>query len=186
MSSSKVRIISGKWKGRKIEFPSDVVRPTGDRIRETVFNWLQPYIHEATCLDLFAGSGALGFESLSRGAKKIILVDQSKEVIQSLKENAEKLNAENFKIISATTPSENLTKQLSEYSFDIIFIDPPFRKGLLKETVEWISENISLAKDVVIYIESERNFKIDFMPKHFECLKVKKAGSVQYSLYTLR
>ena len=186
MELSKIRIISGKWRGRKIEFPSDVVRPTGDRIRETLFNWLQSDIYDATCLDLFAGSGAFSFESLSRGAKKVVAVDQSTEVINCLKNSAKRLLAENLKIINASTPSENLARQLSEINFDIIFIDPPFEKGLLKETVEWVIENISLNKNALIYVEAEKDLKIDFMPENFELLKDKTAGKVRYLLYIVK
>lgn len=183
MSLSKVRIIGGQWRGRKIEFPGELVRPTGDRIRETVFNWLQHDIHGANCLDLFSGSGAFGFESLSRGAKEVVLVDQSTEVIKSLKNSAEKLQAKNLKIIHATTPSENLAKQLSEFSFDIIFIDPPFKKALLKDTVLWVCENISLNKGAFIYLEAEKDLNIDFMPDNLELLKEKTAGRVRYFLF---
>lgn len=185
MSASKVRIIGGQWRGRKIDFPGEIVRPTGDRIRETLFNWLQNNIHDAVCVDFFSGSGAFCFEALSRGAKKVVAIDQSTEVIKSLKNSAKILNAENLKIINATTPSENLAKELSGNSFDIVFIDPPFKKDLLKDTVSWMVENISLNKDALIYLESEKNLKIDFMPGNFELLKEKTAGRVRYCLFRL-
>ncbi|WP_309567556.1 16S rRNA (guanine(966)-N(2))-methyltransferase RsmD [Coxiella-like endosymbiont] len=92
----KFRIIAGKWRGRKIVFPSlPELRPTSDRIRETLFNWLSPYIKDSCCLDLFAGSGALGFEALSRGCAHVTFFDHSKKVIETLQKNAEILNTKN-------------------------------------------------------------------------------------------
>ena len=91
--ANEIRIIAGKWRGRKIQFPTvEGLRPTPNRIRETLFNWLAPYIHEARCLDLFTGSGALGFESLSRGAAYVLCLEKDREAYQMLRINAERLN----------------------------------------------------------------------------------------------
>ncbi len=183
MSQSKVRIISGIWKGRKIEFPGDIVRPTGDRIRETVFNWLQFHTLQASCLDLFAGSGVFGFESLSRGAKEVVMIDQSTFVIKSLKANIEKLQAQHLHLINATVPSPQLASQLSQKSFDLVFIDPPFRKGLVQQSLEWLLKNVALNKHAMIYIEAEKELKFDFIPESLRLYRDKVSGAVHYSLY---
>lgn len=183
METSKVRIISGIWKGRKIEFPGDIVRPTGDRIRETVFNWLQFHTLQATCLDLFAGSGVFGFEALSRGANQVVMIDQSTVVMKSLKTNAQHLNAQHLELIQATAPSSQLAAQLSQYSFDLVFIDPPFHKGLVKQSLDWLVENVRLNKGAMIYIEAEKELKVDFIPETLSLYRDKVSGAVHYSLY---
>ncbi|NQY41753.1 MAG: 16S rRNA (guanine(966)-N(2))-methyltransferase RsmD, partial [Legionellales bacterium] len=128
-NSGSLRVISGVWRGRKIVFPNNLdIRPTSDRTRETLFNWLNPDIRDATCLDLFAGSGILGIEALSRGAKKVVSVEQNSKAIRCLRENIKKFNSNAMQIINTTIPS---TSKLFDYPFDIIFVDPPFRKNLL-------------------------------------------------------
>lgn len=183
MSLSKIRIISGIWKGRKIEFPGDIVRPTGDRVRETVFNWLQFHTLQATCLDLFAGSGVFGFEALSRGAKEVVMIDQSTVVMKSLTANVQLLKAQHAQLILATVPTSQLAVQLSQQSFDLVFIDPPFHKGLVKESLLWLLDNVSLNKGAMIYIEAEKELTIDFIPECLSLYRDKVTGAVHYSLY---
>jgi len=177
--SNKVRIIAGKWKGRKLRFPDlPELRPTPDRVRETLFNWLAPIIQDATCLDLFAGSGALGFEALSRGAKKVVMIDESQEIIGQLQVNAEIIDAEDLEFHCGTVPKIVLTPQ----KFDIVFLDPPFKSGLLQASIDWLAQSEYLAKNAHIYIETHTELTPDMLPKSWEVIRDKKAGQVRYYL----
>jgi 16S rRNA (guanine966-N2)-methyltransferase len=178
----QLRIIGGKWRSRKISFlPLDEVRPTTDRTRETLFNWLQPYIENANCLDLFAGSGALSFEALSRGAKKVIAVDHSNKVIAKLKENAVILQATNLELYCFSIP-ENLDK-IPNLDFDIIFLDPPFIKHLVKLCCEALEQLKFLKNRTLIYIEAESNLEIkENIPSSWEILKSSKTKQIGYYL----
>ncbi len=151
---SRLRIIGGKWRRREIRFDSrSDVRPTTDSARETLFNWLQMRIEGAGCLDLFAGSGALGFEALSRGAAHVVFVDSSRRCIQQLERTASDLDAESFdvKFMDAARFIEQTDQQ-----FDIVFVDPPFRRGLAAQTVGLLVSSQCLASDALIYVESEK------------------------------
>ena len=145
-----VRLISGKWGGRVLTFPSvDGLRPTLGSQRETLFNWLRPIIRNSRCLDLFAGSGALGFEAASGGAESVFLVEKSKKIYLSLLSNAELLNAENCRIFNTTAQSflERYPEQ-----FDIFFLDPPFSNPeILENTVSLIKERLTAGQ--LIYLE---------------------------------
>ncbi len=159
-----VRLISGKWGGRVLSFPSiDGLRPTLGSQRETLFNWLRPIIRNSRCLDLFAGSGALGFEAASGGANCVFLVEKSKKVYLSLLSNAELLNAENCQIFHATAQSflERCPEQ-----FDIFFLDPPFSNlEILEKTVSLIKERLSEGQ--LIYLEgSNIKFLKELCQKH--------------------
>ena len=121
----RVRIIAGRWRGRRLPVPDlPEIRPTGDRIRETLFNWLTPIIVGARCLDLFAGSGVLGFESGSRGAAEVVLVDRSRKVTAVLERETNRLNAESMTIVCAD--AMQWLSQSRERGFDVVFLDPPF------------------------------------------------------------
>src|SRR5205085_3095301 len=125
MQQGSVRIIAGKWRGRKLKVPDiQDLRPTPDRVRETVFNWLAPYIQGSYCLDLFTGSGVLGFEALSRGASYVEMIDQSPEVVTLLQQELMQFEAENARIFCKTVPHE-LPK--ADHMFDIVFLDPPYQ-----------------------------------------------------------
>lgn len=180
---NQLRIIAGKWKSRRINFlPLTGVRPTTDANRETLFNWLQDKIRDAICLDLFAGSGALGFEALSRGAKHVTMVDSSIKIIQNLKENAQALNAtESINFICAKVPEQFV--KISPQKFDIIFLDPPFHKNLVAPICE-ILENMSfVANDGYVYIETEKELDIsNILPKPWQILRTKLSGQVRYHL----
>ena len=148
---SKVRIIAGQWRGRNIEFPNlKSLRPTPDRVRETLFNWLSSYIVGAKCLDLFAGSGALGFEALSRGAAHAVLVDNNARVCKQLKKQAQILNANNIRIVH-----QQATEFISDNrdSFDIVFIDPPFNSKLASTLADMLLEHPMLNNKAMIYVE---------------------------------
>ena len=169
-----VRLISGKWGGRVLNFPTvDGLRPTLGSQRETLFNWLRPIIRNSRCLDLFAGSGALGFEAASGGATSVILVEKSKKAYLSLVSNAELLNAENCRIFNATAQSflERYPEQ-----FDIFFLDPPFSNPeILERTVSLIQERLSEGQ--LIYLEgSNLKFLKELCQKHSLVICKERSG----------
>lgn len=176
----QIRIIGGQWRGRKLKVP-DVpnLRPTPDRVRETLFNWLVPYIHGAYCLDPFAGSGALGFEALSRGAAKVVMTDHSPVVIKLLQEEARMLNAEGAEIYRAAAPGQ-LKKP--EKPFTIVFLDPPFQENLLLPTCFYLVEQGFLAPQAFIYLEARQTIQETDLPAGWVLLKSKRAGEVGYHL----
>ncbi|XPF93010.1 16S rRNA (guanine(966)-N(2))-methyltransferase RsmD [Colwellia sp. RE-S-Sl-9] len=181
-SSSKgsIRIISGKHRGRKLPvLMAEGLRPTTDRVKETVFNWLMPYMHESICLDCFAGSGGLGFEAQSRGAKGVTLIELNKAAAQQLEQNKALLKANNITIENTNTLTflEKCSKK-----FSIVFIDPPFRKGLIEQTIDLLNNNL-LETNALIYIEMESEEEIQSIPGNWQLLKEKKAGQVAYRLY---
>lgn len=183
MLKNQVRIIAGKWRGRKISFPSmQGLRPTSDRTRETLFNWLMGKIENATCLDLFAGSGALGLEALSRGAKRVIFVDSSNVVIQNLQTICETLKAEN-QVISQSD-AEKFVSTTTE-KFDIVFMDPPFNKGLILPTIQLIEKFDILTPNAYIYLESESSLDPTVLPKTWKIIKSKSSRQVYYYLIQL-
>ncbi len=183
MNNNQLRIIGGRWRGRRINFPdAQGLRPTGDRIRETLFNWLQNNIQDAHCLDLFSGSGALGFEALSRGAESVTFVDQNSDVIKHLHITAEKLSAKNLTLIHDAIPSQSLTKKLSRQQFSIVFIDPPFHQGFVEKCCTWLIESNLLSQNALIYIEAERELSPLPIPANWELLKSKFTGQVGYHL----
>lgn len=180
MKQGVVRIIAGKWRGRRLKVP-DVknVRPTPDRVRETLFNWLAPIIPEAHCLDLFAGSGVLGFEALSRGAKQVVMVDQSKEVITLLKEECQIFGADNAEIYQAHVPQQ---LQRPRHPFDIVFLDPPYQDKMLIPCCQYLEEQEYLADLAHIYLEAHQTIKDNDLPLNWRIIKSQKAGHVFYHL----
>jgi 16S rRNA (guanine966-N2)-methyltransferase len=175
---NEIRIIGGKWRGRKLKFvPQAHLRPTPNRVRETLFNWLAPIIDGAICLDLFAGSGALGFEALSRGAGYVVMVDKSAQVIKTLKENAAIFQAEHIEFINAKFSPK--MKNIFSQKFDIVFLDPPFYKNLIKPSLEWLQKNDCLAANALVYVEKER--QVD-LPENWKIYRGKIAGQVSYSV----
>lgn len=177
---SELRIVGGKWRGRKIQFPCiPGLRPTPDRVRETLFNWLSPVIMHARCLDLFAGSGALGVEALSRGASEVIFIDESLTVVQALLNNLSKLSAENA-LAHQKVFSTHLHLDVSP--FDIIFLDPPFHQGLLASSCNWLETQGLVKSTSLIYLETELSPSELLLPPFWEILRQKKAGKVFYYL----
>lgn len=180
-SLGQIRIIGGKWRGRKLPVrDSEGLRPTTDRIKETLFNWLMPVVREARCLDCFAGSGALGFEALSRFADTVTFIELDKQNAQLLAENKTRLQAENATIINSN--SLMVLGQIGN-AFDVVFIDPPFRKGLLNETIELLEKNQWLADESWIYIESEAESSLTNIPVNWQLHREKIAGQVAYRLF---
>ncbi len=159
--NNTIRIIGGYLRGTKIKFPSETgLRPTSDRTKETLFNWLTPYIHNSHCLDLFTGSGSLGFEALSRGAKTVTMVDQSKTVYQQLTYYQTKLAAikpESTVNIIQSSAESFITTDLMKY--DIVFLDPPFNQDLLLPCLNKICKKIAM--QTLIYFEAEKSLSLD-------------------------
>lgn len=180
MAYGFIRIVGGSFRGRKLKVAGlPNVRPTPDRVRETLFNWLQPVIIGAHCLDLFAGSGALGFESLSRGAASVVMVDQSAQVVDILRQELQELGGGNIEIYKATVPHQ-LKKPAQP--FDIVFVDPPFQENMLPMVCRYLEQNSFLADNAYIYLEAKEAVTQDMLPSNWELLKSKKAGMVAYHL----
>jgi len=175
--ASKVRIIGGNWRGRKIPVPdAQGLRPTPDRVRETLFNWLQPFLHGAKCLDLFAGSGALGIEAVSRGAASSLLIEQDRETAETLRESLRMLDADKIAVHQADALQWIKT---TNQVFDIIFLDPPFGKNMIEQCLSLLAKSECVAEQTLIYVESERIWQAE---KNVEVIKQAKAGQVHYML----
>ncbi|MEN8129979.1 MAG: 16S rRNA (guanine(966)-N(2))-methyltransferase RsmD [Pseudomonadota bacterium] len=174
-----VRIIGGQWRGRRIGFPDRPgLRPTADRVRETLFNWLQPTISGVSCLDLFAGSGVLGLEAASRGADAVLMLDSNPSVVRHLKQQAALFNADQIHIVQADALS---WLQTSTQNFDIIFLDPPFGQGVLARALGILREK-SLSSETLIYLETEAALPVPNLPEDWEYLRDARAGAVKYYL----
>ncbi|PHQ58588.1 MAG: 16S rRNA (guanine(966)-N(2))-methyltransferase RsmD [Porticoccus sp.] len=183
MARSQVRIIGGQWRGRKLHFNEVAgLRPTGDRIRETLFNWLAPWIGGARCLDLFAGSGALGIEALSRGAAETTLIETHPQAAENLRDNCTRLKADDAKIIRTNTLIW-LANSSPDQPFDIVFLDPPFSSDLLQPCCELLQRPGLLATGSLIYLETDRYRPLPETPPTWELLREKTAGQVSYRLY---
>ena len=184
---NQLRIIGGQWRGRKLLI-ADVegLRPTGDRIRETVFNWLQGDIVDAHCLDCFAGTGALGFESLSRGAKAVIALEKNKTAFKQLQHNASQLKTheceqQSLEIIQTDALNWLENSSLEKQSIDIVFIDPPFQANLWAKVFEALINSQCLKKEACIYIECQSDTPI-VLPKQWSIYREKVTGTVRYLL----
>ena len=186
----QIRIIAGQYRGRKLPvLMAEGLRPTTDRVKETVFNWLMPYIQNALCLDCFAGSGSLGFEAISRGAQHATLLELNNAAAKQLKQNVQLLNAENINIkqvdslafLNSSTPVD-----LDTQPFDLVFLDPPFNKQLVEKSALLLNEGW-LAPKALVYVEMEShsNHKNNqqSIPNNWRLLKEKTAGQVTYQLY---
>lgn len=177
---NQVRIIGGLWRGRKIDFPDlPSIRPTPDRVRETLFNWLTPHIVGAVCLDLFAGSGVLGFEALSRGAKQVTFVDNQYAAIQQIRLNAKKLDITQAHYLHGTVPMLSID---IEHTFDIVFLDPPYLQDLLNPSIKWLESRHYLSQHAILYIERHYKDTPLHLSKHWKILRDKTAGQVHYLL----
>lgn len=178
--SGYLRIIGGTWRSRKIPFAVGAgVRPTPDRVRETLFNWLQPVIQGARCLDLYSGSGALSFEALSRGAASAVMVDEDLRVIQQLQQNIDLLSADKAQV-KWTDALQYLSE--SPQPFDVVFLDPPFRDDVLNECCRRIERYGWLAPKAWVYIEADVRRKMTDLPDNWEIIHHKTAGQVAYYL----
>jgi 16S rRNA (guanine966-N2)-methyltransferase len=173
-----VRIIGGLYRGKKLHFPEvEGLRPTPDRVRETLFNWLINYIKEARCLDAFSGSGALGLEAFSRGASKVVFIEQAPQAHANLQKTITQFNSPCLKVLKEDT---RLYLQKSTEQFDIIFLDPPFSQEYIPQCLNMIVQNKLVPQGGLVYMESASPIEIDM--NHWQQLKLKKAGQVVYGL----
>jgi len=176
----RFRIIGGEWRGRRLPVPpgSDV-RPTPDRVRETVFNWLAPVIAGARCLDLYAGSGALGLEALSRGAARTVFVDRAPAVLRQISASLEMLKS---------AGGETVCMDAMNYldgpatPFDVVFLDPPYRQGLVAPAMTRLAERGWLAAGASVYLEHEAGIEPPPLPTGWHLFRSAKAGRVRYHL----
>ncbi|PNQ58647.1 16S rRNA (guanine(966)-N(2))-methyltransferase RsmD [Vibrio sagamiensis] len=180
-TSGFVRIISGLWRGRKLPVhDAEGLRPTTDRVKETLFNWLAQDVPQAKCLDLFSGAGSLGFESASRQAEHVTMVELNAQAFQQLQKNVTTLKATNIELIQ-NDALQFLQQPATPYN--VVFIDPPFRKGLLDETIDLLEKQGWLAADAMIYIETEKELDITTLPNNWHLHREKTAGQVSFRLY---
>ena len=176
------RIIGGIFKGTNIPFkPSKELRPTENRTRETLFNWLMLDIADAVCLDMFSGTGALGFEALSRGAKEVVFIEKSKLLCESISKVIHKLSLENRTTVINSDSIKYSYKDM-ESKFNVLFLDPPFRKSLLHSAYTTCLIKNILKEDALIYVESETGNAYEF--DKWKEIKSTKAGQTQFSLFT--
>ncbi|WED26603.1 16S rRNA (guanine(966)-N(2))-methyltransferase RsmD [Vibrio sp. DW001] len=180
-SEGSIRIIAGLWRGRKLPVcNAEGLRPTTDRVKETLFNWIAQDVPHAKCLDLFAGSGGLGFEAASRQAKQVVMIELNVQAHKQLSQNITTLKTDSIDAIHSDSLSY-LEKQ--GMPFDIVFIDPPFRKGLLEKSLKLLEENNWLAENAMIYIETEKELTLTGVPDNWSLYREKKAGQVSYRLF---
>lgn len=180
----KVKIIAGKWRGRLLPVVDEsTLRPTPSRVRETLFNWLQQDIVDARCLDLFAGSGALGIEALSRGAKEVCFVELKTPAYASLKKLVDNLQAtQQCQVIQQDAIVWLEQAKAKSLTFDIIFLDPPFATTLLKQSLSLLIASGILAEKTLIYVESALLVQQEDLPPSWQILKQQKASEVCYQL----
>lgn len=178
--SGKVRIISGQWRRRSLPVPNvENLRPTPDRVRETLFNWLAGSIEGARCLDLYAGSGALGFEAASRGAARAVLVERDERAVDSMRRQAHALHADQIEVVHA-----DVRRWLRGEAtlFDIVFVDPPYGSGDLGEICTLLEQGGWLAPGALVYLESGLEPETLPLPPAWRMLRRQKAGRVRYHL----
>jgi 16S rRNA (guanine966-N2)-methyltransferase len=177
---NEVRIIAGRWRSRKLRFPAaDELRPTPDRVRETLFNWLQGELEGKQCLDLYAGSGALGFEAASRGAERVVEVERDARVCAALRRNCAELVATQVAVVHADA-FRFLTR--TARTFDIVFLDPPFRRGHVPRCCELLESRGWLSDRAWIYIEAEAQLPVEALNTPWPIVRSQKSGDVGYHL----
>lgn len=178
----QVRIIGGLWRGRKLTFtPTQGLRPTGDRIRETLFNWLAPHIQGARCADLFAGSGALGMEALSRGALYCDFVDTASAAVSQIEQNLRRLEAHDRGVCHRVTAQQFLQDAVAPY--DIVFIDPPFKLQMAEPVCASLARTRLLSDAALIYVETPATEQPN-MPGQWALHREKVSGGVAYRLFS--
>ncbi len=176
--ANTLRIIGGEWRSRKLQFlDAPGLRPTPDRIRETLFNWLQGDIYNALCLDLFAGSGAIGLEALSRGAKSVDFVEKNAAASKQLISNLTLLKSDSN--VYQTDALSFLNQHTADQPYDLIFLDPPYRQGLLDESLNLLTAKGLIGGHSLIYLEHESEESFDFTKFDLEIIKQASAGQVQ-------
>jgi len=185
--SSSLRIIAGDWRGRNLPIvTSDGLRPTGDRLRETLFNWLAPWLPGSRCLDLFAGSGALGFEALSRGAASATMLESHREVARQLRDNCTTLATSRADIIEADAltwiSQDRGAAPSAAQVFDLVFVDPPFAADLWQKALDLLEEQHWLADQALIYVETPKDLPLH-PPGNWTLHRRKITGVVSAHLY---
>lgn len=176
----RVRIIAGRWRGRYVEVLDEPdLRPTGSRIRETLFNWLAPAIDGARCLDLFAGTGVLGLEAASRGAAEVVMVDQDLRKVRHIAAEASRLGAGSVRVEHSEAMSW-LARDAGRY--DIVFLDPPFRQGLVGRCCAALAQSGRLAERALVYVEIEADADMPEWPRGWRVRRERQAGRVRYLL----
>jgi 16S rRNA (guanine966-N2)-methyltransferase len=177
---SRVRIIGGEWRGRKLHFPAaPTLRPTPDRVRETVFNWLQQHVPGSRCLDLFAGSGALGFEALSRGAREVVFVETDPAAIAGIVNMLQVLGCDRGKALRSDAFA--FLAQPPE-PFDIVFLDPPFAERSLARACAGLESGGWLRPGALVYLEDAASAGVPELPPGWTLFRSKRAGEVGYHL----
>lgn len=182
-----MRVISGKVRGLKLNTPkNEDVRPTTDRVKESLFNIINPYIMESSILDLFAGTGSLGIECLSRGAKKCVFVDISKESIAIVKSNIKKARVENESVVLNLDFKDAVNKlKIQKSKFDVIFMDPPYYKNMFIDALEKIDNADLLDEDGIIVVEHDSKDEFPENIGRLEKFKAKKYGNTTLTFYKL-
>lgn len=182
----EVRIIAGLWRGRKLPvLNAEGLRPTTDRMKETLFNWLMMDVPNARCLDCFAGSGSLGIEALSRQAQAVVFLEKFATAATQLKKNLASLKTENGTVIQ-TDSLQFLAQKNNDKPFDVVFIDPPFHQGLVPPILTALAHNGWLAENALLYVETEKNHLPLSLPAHWQIRKEKTAGQVVSRLVEIK
>ena len=181
--TNSIRIIAGQWRGRRLPvLEVDGLRPTTDRVRETLFNWLMHDVSNARCLDLFAGSGALGLECLSRGASQSTFVESDRRVAAQLEKNIHTLGSENSAEVLMQS-ALNFLRQAGSRQYDLVFLDPPFDSGLLCQALPLLVDNNWLADGALVYLEQASKRPPEAVPHGWSIHKEGRAGYCRYGLY---
>ena len=181
MSSGNIRIIAGRWRRRLLPVADSIgLRPTPGRVRETLFNWLQDEIEGRTCLDLFAGTGALGFEAASRGAREVVMVERKRDLARAMEKTASDLGAGSVRVFCA----DALTwRPASDIRFDLVFLDPPWSGPAPEEALRYLDRIEAIAPRALVCIESDRKAKDFSLPADWILRRRRCAGQVRYGLF---
>jgi len=176
----QVRIIGGVWRGSKLPvMMRDGLRPTASRTRETLFNWLQPIIQGSDCLDLFAGSGVLGFEAVSRGAAQADLIEMDRQIVEQLQQQVRRLQATQVSVIHQV--AQEFISQ-THHQYDVVFIDPPFHQIDLVNLLAQLHTGQIVKADAKIYVEAPKQCLPDKLPANWVWQRQSEAGEVEYGL----
>ena len=179
--AGRLRIVAGNWRSRLLDIAEvEGLRPTSERVRETLFNWLAPRIHAARCLDAYAGTGALGLEALSRGARSVDFVERSGVAAKQLRRNIDILHARGAVVIQAS--ALDYLRETATGPYDLVFLDPPFAADLLEETCRLLAQRHLLAENALVYLELPKKGGEVCLPTGWKVEKDKSAGNVRYML----
>ncbi|MFT8257790.1 MAG: 16S rRNA (guanine(966)-N(2))-methyltransferase RsmD [Candidatus Symbiodolus clandestinus] len=180
----QVRLIAGRWRGKKLTVLAEPgLRPTSDRWRETLFNWLAPQLPDAQVLDCFAGSGALGLEALSRGANHICLLEHNPNVVQQLQQTLQQLAVSSQQAIIYCVDAQQYLAQTAERRFTLVFLDPPFHQAMLPSLITLLEQHHWLTEEAWIYLETEIDWQPTTIPTHWQLHREKLSNQVAYRLY---